>query len=93
MANNRCVYQQEYTVSVPKQELLENNLIQENYLFREKVKSMHIVVYGDVAAIYKNAIDKLNEFTDVTYIDIDNSNNYTHDIYECNKDGMRFHMR
>ena len=67
-----------------KQELLENNLIQENYLFKEKVKSMHIVVYGDVAAIYKNAIDKLNEFTDVTYIDIDNSNNYTHDIYECN---------
>ena len=67
-----------------KQELLENNLIQENYLFREKVKSMHIAVYGDVPAIYKNAIDKLNEFTDVTYIDIDNSNNYTHDIYECN---------
>lgn len=67
-----------------KQELLENNLIQENYLFREKVKSMHIAVYGDVAAIYKNAIDKLNEFTDVTYIDIDNSSNYTHDIYECN---------
>ena len=67
-----------------KQELLENNLVQENYLFREKVKSMHITVYGDVPAIYKNAIDKLNEFTDVTYIDIDNSNNYTHDIYECN---------
>lgn len=34
MANNRCVYQQEYTVSVPKQELLEN--IVYNNKFKER---------------------------------------------------------
>lgn len=35
MANNRCVYQQEYTVSVPKQELLENIVYNNNFKERD----------------------------------------------------------
>lgn len=34
MANNRCTYQQEYTVSIPKQELLER--VAYNFKFNER---------------------------------------------------------
>lgn len=66
-----------------KQELLDEGLIYINYLFREKLKNRHIVVYGNMNKFQMKIIDLLKEYTDVTYVSDVSKNSYNHVIYEC----------
>ena len=64
-------------------DLLDRGLISENKLFREKVKTKHIVVCGKIDDFCKKIIDSLKAFTDVNYVELSNNCEFNHQIYEC----------
>ncbi len=61
-----------------KEELLKENLLIINPLFKERIKTKNIVVYGDTISFERNILSNLS----VTYIKNATNLEYKHDIYE-----------